>query len=73
MAVKVNLYVNSDDEAIGHADPRDGLTAPYRPLSRYPARRRLYLAGQAIRDFNDRGPAVNLLIGAGAIEAAMSR
>src|ERR1051326_6188784 len=46
---------------------------PYRPVSRYPARRRLYLAEQAIRDFNDRGSAVNMLVGAGVIEAAMTR
>ncbi len=46
---------------------------PFRPTSRHPARRRLYLAGQAIEDFNDRGSAVNTLVGAGAIEAAMAR
>jgi hypothetical protein len=45
----------------------------YRPVSRYPARRRLYLAGQAICDLNDRRSAVNMLVGAGAIEAAMAR
>jgi hypothetical protein len=50
-----------------------GKVIPYRPTSRYPARRRLYLAEQAIRDFNDGGSAVNILVGAGAIEAAMTR
>ncbi|MGA3006065.1 MAG: hypothetical protein ABSE20_30600 [Acetobacteraceae bacterium] len=51
----------------------DGTVVLYRPVSRYPARRRLYLAERAIRDFNDRGPAVNVLVGAGAIAAAMTR
>ena len=50
-----------------------GKLVPYRPVSRYPARRRLFLAEQAIRDFNDRTSAVNLLVGAGAIAAAMNR
>jgi hypothetical protein len=50
-----------------------GKVIPFRPVSRNPARRRLYLAEQAIRDFNDRGSAVNMLVGAGAIEAAMTR
>jgi hypothetical protein len=51
----------------------EGMAVPYRPRSRHPARRRLYLAGQAIRDLNDRGSAVNMLVGADAIEAAMTR
>jgi len=50
-----------------------GKDIPWRPVTRYPARRRLYLAEQAIRDLNDRGSAVRVLVGAGAIEAAMSR
>lgn len=64
--------------SISIADRLNRLTAagrvvPYRPVSRYPSRRRLYLAEQAIRDLNDRNSAVNLLVGAGAIQAAMTR
>lgn len=51
----------------------DRKVVPYLPRSRYPARRRLYLAGQAIHDLNDRGSAVNMLVGAGVIEAALTR
>jgi hypothetical protein len=51
----------------------DGKLVSFRPVSRHPAQRRLYLAEQALRDLNDRGSAVNMLVGAGAIEAAMAR
>jgi hypothetical protein len=50
-----------------------GRLVRFRPVSRFPAQRLLYLAEQAIRDFNDRCTAVNILVGAGAIEAAMVR
>lgn len=46
---------------------------PYRGRQSGPTRRRLYLTEQALRDFEDRGSAVNLLCGRGAIEAAMTR
>ena len=47
-----------------------GRLVRFRPVSRFPAQRLLYLAEQAIRDFNDRCTAVNILVGAGAIEGS---
>jgi hypothetical protein len=43
------------------------------PKTRHPPKRRLYLAGEAMKDFDDPSSAVNLLVGKGYIEAALTR
>jgi hypothetical protein len=48
------------------------LTRYDRP-NRRPARRRLYLTQDALKDLTDRSSAVNLLVGRGFIEAALTR
>jgi hypothetical protein len=45
----------------------------YVPRGRHPPKRRLYLAGLAMQDFDDSSSATNLLVGKGFIEAALTR
>ena len=45
----------------------------YEPRLRRPLRRRLYLAGAAMRDFDSRSSAVNTLVGKGFVEGALTR
>ncbi len=45
----------------------------YVPKSRHPPRRRLYLTGAAMKDFDSSSSAVNLLVGKGFVEAALTR
>jgi hypothetical protein len=45
----------------------------YVPKGRHPPKRLLYLAGDAMKDFDDPSSAVNLLVGKGFIEAALTR
>jgi hypothetical protein len=50
-----------------------GKLRPFIPRSRQKPRRRLFLTPQAQQDFDDPSSAVNLLVGKGFIEAAMTR
>lgn len=50
-----------------------GKLARYEPKSRHPPKRRLYLSATAAKDLYDRNSAVNLSIGRGDIEAAMTQ
>lgn len=50
-----------------------GAVAPYVPMSRQPAKRRLYLADQAKTEFDSPNSAVNSLVGKGFVEASMAR
>jgi len=45
----------------------------YVPRGRHPPKRRLYLAGPAMKDFDDPSSAVNLLVRKGFVEAALTR
>jgi hypothetical protein len=45
----------------------------YVPKGRHPPRRRLYLASAAMQDFDSSSSAVNLLVGKGYVEAALTR
>jgi hypothetical protein len=42
-------------------------------MSRHAPRRRLYLTNEALKDFNDRSSAVNVLVGRGYVTAALTR
>jgi hypothetical protein len=50
-----------------------GMLRRYVPKGRHPPRRRLYLAGMAMKDFDDSSSVVNLLVGKGFIEASLTR
>lgn len=50
-----------------------GALQPYRPPTRRPPRRRLYLGPEARKDLNNPQSAICLLVGRGYVEAAMTR
>jgi hypothetical protein len=50
-----------------------GKLTRYVPRSGQPPKRRLYLSEAALKDLNNPGSAVNTLVGAGFIEAALAR
>jgi hypothetical protein len=52
----------------------DGKLTRYPPRrSRHPAKRRLFLTIEAVRDLTDRNSAVNLLVGRGFVEGSLMR
>lgn len=50
-----------------------GKLTRYAPRSRAPSGRRLYLADTALRDLTDNSSAVNVLVGRGSVEAALTQ